>query len=108
ALMPLRTTSWSSTIITRRGTVIVVMFAHHRVVLFGWTRASGRREGRRRPILDGIGHALHEVPDGRLGDAVEEHSIQGAAQRAKRRLVASAEADLGQVLAQGRGFDLRL
>ena len=42
-------------------------------------------------------HPLHEVADGRLGDPMQQHPVEGFAEQAKRRLVAGAEANLGHL-----------
>src|ERR671913_29023 len=120
SLMPSRTTSWSSTSITRSGGALMTP---------SWQDPLGglKRAGRtvsapiclnasfmtdmlsltvgHGSILDCLAEPVEEVLQGRLGHPVEQHPVNGPADHPQWRAVAGADGQLGAVLAQGADLD---
>lgn len=58
------------------------------------------------PLPQGDCHSLDEVANGGLGHPMQESAIKGLANQSERRLVSSAQPELGQVHAKSRDFEL--
>src|SRR5918994_3324174 len=120
SLMPSRTTSWSSTSITRSGGAL--MTPSSQVPLGGLKRA-GRTVSApiclnasfmtdmlsltvgHGSILDCLAEPVEEVLQGRLGHPVEQHPVDGPADQTQGWAVAGADGQLGAVPTEGADLD---
>src|SRR5919106_590647 len=106
SLMPSRTTSWSSTSMTRSGGALmgpssqdplgelkrVGSAVSARICLnASFTTGTLARTVGHGLVLDCLADPVEEVLDGRLGHPVEQHPVDGPADRAQGRPVAGAD-----------------
>src|SRR5215207_8796289 len=113
--MPSRTTSWSSTSMTRSGGALMTpssqdqlgglkrvgLAVSARICLdISFMTDNPERTAGDGLVRDGLAEPVEEVLEGRLGDPVEQHPVGGPADHTKGRAVAGADGQLGAVIAE--------